>query len=141
MRQLARSFPLAVFLAIGGWFTGGLAGCRSAYVQTTVLNSGSSELHNIEIDYPNASFGISNLAPGAKFQYRFQIQDAGWVKVKFFDNAKHRHFGKGPYLAEGQRGTLIITLTDSKVAQWQAELRPKVVPPAGSSGSEKEPLE
>lgn len=108
-----------------------MAGCRSPYVQTTVLNSGNTELHNIEVDYPSASFGISSLAPGQAFHYRFQVRDAGRIKVQFFDSAERQHSGTGPYAAEGQRGTLSITLDGSGKNVWAANLQPTVPTPKG----------
>ena len=108
-----------------------IAGCRSPYVQTTVLNSGNTELHNIEVDYPSASFGIPSLAPGQAFHYRFQLQDAGRMKVQFSDSAQKAHSGVGPYAAEGQQGTLTITLGGSGKNVWAANLHPAKPIPKG----------
>jgi len=141
MRQIARSFSLAGHLTLAAYFLGCLSGCSSAYVQATLRNVGPSELHNIEVDYPSASFGVSSLAPGATFQYRFQIQDAGWTQATFFDSAEHRHIDKGPYLAEGQRGTLDVRLDGNGTAQWKPELHPTVAAPAASSTDEHAPLD
>lgn len=124
MRGLVRFFSLAA-----GAFFLLLAGCRSPYVQTTIANSGKTELHNIEVDYPSASFGISDLAPGAVFHYRLQIENAGRMKVVFLDNAEHSHSGKGPYVAQGQQGTLEITLDGSGKNLWSAKLQPAVATP------------
>jgi hypothetical protein len=124
--RLLRVFSFTAFLSFVL-----IAGCRSPYVQTTVLNSGSTELHNIEVDYPSASFGISSLAPGEAFHYRFQLQDAGRMKVQFFDSAKKSHSGIGPYAAEGQQGTLAITLDGSGKNVWTANLHPSVPTPKG----------
>lgn len=123
---------LRVFFLLAAWMPIVLiAGCRSPYVQTTVINSGTTALHNIEVDYPSASFGISSLDPGATFHYRFKIQDAGRMKVQFFDSAQKSHSGKGPYITQGQQGTLTITLDGNGKNQWAAQLRPAVATPAG----------
>lgn len=130
MRGFARSFFCAGTLALAGcFFSAILLGCRSAYVQATVINSGSVELHNIEVDYPSASFGISSLKPGATFGYRFKIQDAGRMKVEFADSAERSHKAKGPYVREGQQGTLTITLDNSGAAVWKAGLKPEAPAP------------
>ncbi len=105
--------------------------CHSPSVQTTVLNSGPTELHNIEVDYPNASFGISSLAPGEAFHYRFQLQDAGRIKVQFLDSREQPHSGTGPYARQGQDGTLSISLDGSGRNVWNANLRPSTTAPAG----------
>ena len=106
-----------------------LVSCRSPYVETTIVNSGKVKLHNIEVDYPSASFGFSSLAPGATFHYRFQIQDAGHMKVEFSDNAQHSYSGIGPYVAQGQQGTLELTLDGKGKNQWSAHLHPSVAAP------------
>ena len=108
-----------------------IAGCRSPYVETRVTNSGATELRNIEVDYPSASFGFSSLAPGATYVYRFQIQNAGRMKVEFSDSKEQPHSGKGPYVAQGQQGTLTITLDGSGKNQWAAQLHPAVATPPG----------
>jgi hypothetical protein len=105
-------------------------GCRAKLVEVRVVNSGSTDLHNVEVDYPSASFGISNLAPGATFVYRIQLQDAGRMKVEFSDSKEQPHSGKGPYVKEGQQGTLTLTLDASGKNQWDAQLHPEATAPA-----------
>ena len=123
---------LRVFLLLAAWTPIVLmAGCRSPYVQTTVINSGTTALHNIEVDYPSASFGISSLEPGTTFSYRFKIQDAGSMMVQFSDSAAKTYSGKGPYITQGQQGTLTITLDGNGKNQWAAQLHPAVTAPAG----------
>ncbi len=126
LRGPFRLFPLTAFLSIAL-----IAGCRSPYVETTVRNSGSTALHNIEVDYPSASFGISSLAPAEAFHYRLQLQDAGRMKVQFFDDAKKSHAGVGPYAVQGQQGTLSIALDGSGKNVWTANLHPSVPTPKG----------
>jgi hypothetical protein len=132
MRRSARPFLAGIFALAACVSFPGLLGCRSAYVQATVVNAGNAELHNIEVDYPSASFGIPSLAPGAEFHYRFKIQDAGTVKVEFADSAEASHKVKGPYVAEGQQGTMKITLENSGTVKWAARLRPDAPAPTGS---------
>ncbi len=107
------------------------AGCRSKLVEVRVVNSGTTDLHNVEVDYPSASFGISNLAPGATYVYRIQLQDAGRMKVEFSDSKEQPHSGKGPYAKEGQQGTLVLTLDASGKNQWTPQLHPEATAPAG----------
>ena len=108
-----------------------VVGCRSKLVEVRVVNSGTTELHNIEVDYPNASFGIPSLAPGATYIYRIQLQDAGRMKVEFADNKHQPHSGKGPYAKEGQQGTLTLTLEGSGKNEWVPQLHPEATAPAG----------
>lgn len=106
-------------------------GCREKLVEVRVVNSGTTDLHNVEVDYPSASFGTSNLAPGATYIYRIQLQDAGRMKVEFSDSKELPHSGKGPYVKEGQQGTLTLTLDASGKNQWSAHLYPEATAPAG----------
>lgn len=106
-------------------------GCRAKLVEVRVVNSGTTDLHNVEVDYPSASFGMSNLAPGATYTYRIQLQDAGRMKVEFSDSKEQPHSGKGPYVKEGQQGTLTLTLDASGKNQWDSQLHPDATTPAG----------
>lgn len=96
-----------------------LAGCRSAMVHATVLNAGATELRNVEVDYPNASFGWPVLAPGQQLHYDFQTEDPGKLSVKFED-AKGKSFSaNGPAVAGNQRGTLVLALDANGHAVWR----------------------
>ena len=106
-------------------------GCRAKLVEVRVVNSGTTDLHNVEVDYPSASFGMSNLAAGATYVYRIQLQDAGRMKVEFSDSKEKPHSGKGPYVEEGQQGTLTLTLDGSGRNQWSPQLHPEATAPAG----------
>jgi hypothetical protein len=106
-------------------------GCRSKLVEVRVVNSGATELHNIEIDYPSASFGISSLAAGATYVYRIRLQDANAMKVEFSDSKEQPHSGKGPYVKQGQEGTLTLTLEGTGSNQWDARLTPTAASPSG----------
>lgn len=130
MRRIGCS-PIRLLLPVAALALLMLAGCRSPYVQTTIVNSGTTELHNIEVDYPSASFGLPSLEPQAEFHYRFMIRDAGRMKVIFVDAAQHSHTGKGPYVAQGQQGTLRIALDGSGKNNWTVNLKPIVATPKG----------
>lgn len=106
-----------------------VAGCRSPHIEVTVINSGSTVLHNIEVDYPSASFGIPALAPGQKYPFKIRLQDSGRFKVQFFDSAEKQHSGTGPYAAERQRGTLFLLLDGDGKNVWTANLQPSIAAP------------
>lgn len=99
----------------------GITGCHSAFVQATVTNAGSRPVPLFEVDYPSASFGSGNLAPGATFKYRFKILGDGGTKILWTDQAGHDHTVKGPNLHEGQEGTLSIVVQENG-ASWQPAL-------------------
>jgi hypothetical protein len=129
---MSRHDRLRGFLAVAALASLSLVlGCRSKLVEVRVVNSGTTDLHNVEVDYPSASFGVSNLAPGATYIYRIQLQDAGRMKVEFSGRNEQPHSGKGPYVKEGQEGTLTLTLDASGKNQWAPQLHPEATVPAG----------
>lgn len=96
-----------------------LAGCRSPMVNATVLNTGGRELRNIEVDYPNASFGLPTLAPGQQFHYKFQTEDPGKLSIKFEDAGGKSFSGTGPAVTANQQGTLGIEVDASGQVVWR----------------------
>ena len=130
--DMSRQNRLRSFFSLFVWASLVLVvGCRSKLVEVRVVNSGTTELHNVEVDDPNASFGFPSLDPGATYVYLIQLQDAGRMKVEFSDSQQQPHSGKGPYAKEGQQGTLTLTLDASGKNQWDAQLHPEVTAPAG----------
>ena len=102
---------LALLTGIFGITTG----CRSPYVVTTVRNRTTAPLELIEVDYPSASFGTGNLAPGASFHYRFKVIGEGGMKILYTDSDHHDHKANGPQLHEGAVGPLEIVITPTGV--------------------------
>ena len=93
------------------------AGCHSRYIQATVTNHTSAAIQLLEVDYPSASFGTQNLAPGGVFQYRFKVLGSGATKLLYTDAEHKDHTSAGPDLKEGDEGKLSIELGASG-ATW-----------------------
>jgi hypothetical protein len=100
-------------------------GCHSYHIETTVENRTGSEVQLLEVDYPSASFGTENLAPGADFHYRFQVRGSGPLKVQYTAAGAQSAQIDGPTLAERQEGQLEIVLLPG----GKAEFHPKLTPP------------
>ncbi|GAC1415474.1 MAG: hypothetical protein NVSMB62_03250 [Acidobacteriaceae bacterium] len=98
-----------------------LTGCHSAYIQVTISNRTQESLPLIEVDYPSASFGTQNLAPGGDFHYRFKVLGAGATAVLWTDPVHHEHKTGGPSLREGDEGRLSLTFTAAG-PQWTEAL-------------------
>ncbi len=94
-------------------------GCHSPYVDATVTNRTSQPIRLLEVDYPSASFGIQNLAPGADLHYRFKVLGSGSLKLLYTDSSHADHTATGPSLKEGAEGPLAIAITPGGVT-WQA---------------------
>ena len=98
---------------------GFLAGCHSAFVQTTIANHSGAPLRLVELDYPSASFGTTNLNNAAEYHYRFKITGSGTVKLDFVDSAGKPHHAVGPELDEGQEGSLLVTIDEANNVSWK----------------------
>lgn len=99
-----------------------LPGCRSAFVQTAIVNHTGDTVRLIEVDYPSASFGTQQIAENATFNYRFKVQDSGPVTITFTGDHGDLHTATGPTLNEGQHGNLTITLGNNGSVTWTPEL-------------------
>jgi hypothetical protein len=100
------------------------AGCHSYHVETTVENRTGTAIQLLEVDYPSASFGADNLAAGADFHYRIQIQGAGPLKVQYTAPDRDQVQISGPTLAERQQGSLQIVLLPGGKAEFHPQLTP-----------------
>ena len=87
------------------------AGCHSPYIEATVSNHTAQPIELLEVDYPSASFGTQNLAPGADFHYRFKVLGSGPTAVLWTDAAHHDHKDTGPILHEDDEGSLAIAIS------------------------------
>ena len=98
-----------------------LAGCRSRFVDVTIVNQGPA-LHVMEFDYPSASFGANLLLPGAKYQYRFKIQGSGPLSLQYEDASGHTRTAKGPQVNLGDQGSLLVNINALGAVTWTARL-------------------
>lgn len=87
-----------------------LSGCKSYWIDTNVVNQTGRPIHELEVDYPSASFGTNSLAPGATFHYRFQVRDSGPVKVGYISPDGKTIHADGIELNEQMQGQLVIRL-------------------------------
>jgi hypothetical protein len=110
--------------SIAGSFALGLAGCHSAFVETTIDNQGESLVRLVEVDYPSASFGVGSIAGHSQFHYRFKIQGSGPLKIEFTDAAGKVHDSDGPQLNQGQEGDLSIVIQPNGEVAWRPQLKP-----------------
>jgi hypothetical protein len=98
-----------------------VAGCKSRFIDATIVNQGPT-LHVLEVDYPSASFGANQIASGASFHYRFKVQGDGPLSLQYEDGEGHTHNATGPNLAQGEEGTLLVTITPAGAVTWSPNL-------------------
>jgi hypothetical protein len=98
-----------------------LAGCRSRFVEVTIQNQGPM-MHVVEFDYPSASFGINQLATGAKYHYRFKIQGSGQLSLGYEDASGHTKTAQGPKVEQGDQGSLLVNIAAQGAVTWRPSL-------------------
>lgn len=112
-----------VMVAVIGLVLCLLTGCKSRFVETTVENRSGVVISQIEVSYPNASFGVDTLAAGADYHYHFKIQGSGRVGIEYSDATGKHHKAKGPELDEGQFGDLLIRLQATGEPEFQTSFK------------------
>jgi hypothetical protein len=110
---------LALTLALGGCRARPSRGEPEAPFQITVRNQGG-DIHQLEVDYPNASFGRDYVRSGASFTYPPKLIGAGPVKVMFNDSTGKSHSATGPVINEGMRATLVISIGEDEDVLFQS---------------------
>jgi hypothetical protein len=102
-----------------------LSGCRSHFVEVTIVNQGPA-VRLVEFDYPSASFGVNQLASGAKYNYRFKIQGNGPLSLAYVDGSGKTHTFPGPTVDQGEEGTLLVNVGSDGAVSWKPSLtKPK----------------
>jgi hypothetical protein len=79
----------------------------------TVRNQGP-DIHQLEVDYPNASFGRDAVASGASFDYAPKLIGSGPIKVTFNDSAGKSHTATGPTVQEGMHKDFVISIGEDE---------------------------
>jgi hypothetical protein len=110
LRRLRNRIRTAIWTAASCAILLAASGCKSYWVDSTVENQTGQPVHELEVDYPTASFGANTLAPGAAMHYRFQIRGSGPVKVEFTTGDGKTAHAQGLTLVEHQHGLLTIRL-------------------------------
>ena len=114
--------PLAAFLALVLLVA---AACHSYHIDTTIENRSGAPVQILEVDYPDASFGVDSLASGAIYHYRFQVRGSGPLKLSYTAADGKQVQITGPLLAERQQGQLEIVLLPGGKAEFLPHLTPQ----------------
>lgn len=114
--------PRSILAAASSAFLLLAAGCHSYHIDTTIENRTGAAVQLLEVDYPDASFGVDALAPGADFHYRIQIQGSGQLKISYTAPLNKQVQITGPTLVQRQQGRLEIVLLPAGKAEFHPEL-------------------
>jgi hypothetical protein len=91
-------------------------GCRSRVVRVELVNTSPQPLYTIVVDYPGATFGVNQLAPGKTYKYTIKPQETGALKVQFTDAAGASHSYSGPVLHNNDEGNIRVALTQASAS-------------------------
>jgi hypothetical protein len=109
----SRCASLALPLLLAGCHaTPDHGGPEAAFI-ITVRNQGP-DIHQLEVDYPNASFGRDAVPSGSSFTYPPKLIGSGPVKVTFNDSAGKSHTATGPVIQDGMRQNLVISIGEDE---------------------------
>ena len=90
-------------------------------ISATIANHTAGPVTLVELDYPSASFGVQNLAPGEDYHYRFKVIGNGDTSLHWSEGQKRDQKSNGPALHEGDEGSLTVTL-GSAAPVWKLDL-------------------
>ena len=116
---ISRLAALALPLLLAGCHARPYLGRPEAAFTITVRNQGP-DIHQLEVDYPNASFGRDALASGASFNYPPKLIGSGPVKVTFNDATGKSHTATGPVVQEGMHKNLVISIGEDEGIVFEA---------------------
>lgn len=102
-----------------------LTGCRSPWVEATIVNNEETPVNLVEVNYPGGTFGVQNIAPHSKYTYRFHILRNDRTEIDFTDVAGHSESVKGPELDQGEEGTLTIEIRAGDKVVWTTGVHPR----------------
>ena len=78
-----------------------------------LVNTSAEPISTIIVDYPSATFGKDQLAPGETFSSPVKITDTGPLKVQFADAKGGNHHYILPLLHPNQEGFIEISLNQN----------------------------
>lgn len=99
-----------------------LTGCRSPWVQCTIVNHEATPVSLVEVNYPGGSFGVQTIAAGGSYHYRFHALSTDTLSLSFTDAGRKIHNATGPELKQGQEGSLGIDIQADNRVTWTPAL-------------------
>jgi len=93
-----------------------LCGCRAHMIHVTLVNASSQPISTIVVDYPGATFGVNDLAPGQTFGYAIKPLETGAIKVQFADAQGKNHTSTLDTVHKGDEGSLEVRFSQDHAA-------------------------
>lgn len=101
-----------------------LCGCKSYWIDATIENQTGQAIHELQVEYPTASFGTNTVDAGASMHYRFQVRGSGPVKVEYTISGGKVVHAQGLTLGEHEQGKLLIRLLPENKVEFSPKLQP-----------------
>ncbi|MBV9073696.1 MAG: hypothetical protein JOZ10_08705 [Acidobacteria bacterium] len=98
-------------------------GCHAYGVDVTIQNNGSVPVHNVEVDYPHASFGVPVIQPGKSFWYHIKPTEQGTISISFEPENGKAVRKQGPEVRPGAIEKLSLTLEQDSNHGWQLQVQ------------------
>ena len=111
IRALARRLALPL-LAVALGCALGCAGYKSPGVTFNLVNDSGAVIHNIEIDFPGGSYGISSLRAGEHRSRWVRVIGSAPLKIDFVDAGNQSHTANLIELHAGENGSVVIHLLE-----------------------------
>jgi hypothetical protein len=89
------------------------------------INNQGPPIRQVEVDYPNASFGRDQIASGASITYPPKLTGTGPVKITYTDVSGKSHSAVGPTVQDGVRENLVISIGEDNSIIFEAEPNPR----------------
>lgn len=101
------------------WLVASMSACHASGFDLIIQNNSSIPLQNVEVDYPGAAFGTALIAPGKSYWYHIKPTSDGGIGLSFeLENSKNVRL-KGPAVAAGQRGKIMLIVEQDEKQQWR----------------------
>lgn len=91
----------------------------------TIRNNARVPIHNVELDYPGASFGTGSIGAGSSYSYRIKPTDSGPM-ILSFDQDNGKSFKEpGPNVDRGIDANLTILVDQDASNEWRMTVESK----------------
>jgi len=96
-----------------------LAGCRTPWVSSTIQNNSGGALHDVELSYPKATFGVTTIEAGQSFAHPFLVTAEGRLQLTFSDAQFKHHVVQGPLVHAKEARNFNIVVGPDDTVVWQ----------------------
>jgi hypothetical protein len=98
------------------------SGClRSQIIEVEIVNTGSTAVRNLEVQYPGGSYGAPELVPNKPHVYKIKPFSAAPIQITYVDSSGKPQIFTGPRVSKGDHGVITIRISDAGLT-WDAKV-------------------